>query len=119
MAALQRANFVRFSRVELKKAVKSGEVMVAEVLLGDVPDWLETIRVEELCNAIPRFGWRHFQRVMQRTHTKLSATVGDLTQRKQVVLGEALAEWEGEAQVRRARQRRLHGVGARAKAGAG
>lgn len=119
MRALQRANEVRLARVELKRAVKAREVMVGEILLADIPDWLEGMRLEELCNAIPQFSWRHFQRLCQRNLVRLTAAVGDLTARKRAVLTADLADYEVEAEARRARRRhRAGGAGARAKAGA-
>ena len=101
MAALQRANEVRLARVALKRDIKAGEVLASEVLLGDIPDWLEGMRLEELCGAIPRFGWRHFERSIHRTHTRFSATVADLTTRKREVVAEDLADYEADP--RRAR----------------
>jgi hypothetical protein len=116
MQALQRASFVRLARAELKRAVKAREVLVGEILLTEIPDWLGSMRLEELCNAIPGSTWRHFQRAMQETHTKLSATLGGLTPRKREMLGELLASWEAVGEMprkqRRAYQRRgLFGSG--------
>lgn len=107
LEALERANVVRIARAELKRAVKAGDVMAAEVLLAEVPDWLEQLPLEELCNAIPRFGWRHYQRLMQETHTGLTATIRQLTPRKRKEVAEGLAEWEAAAAERRARPRRI------------
>lgn len=107
LQALERANFVRLTRVDLKTAIKAHEVMVAEVLLGEIPDWLEAMLLEELCNAILRYGRTRYQRLMQDTHTGAGATVGGLTERKRTELAEHLAEWEaGVASRRRARARR-------------
>jgi hypothetical protein len=117
MEALERANTVRLARAKLKRDIKAREVMVAEVLAGEIPDWLRTMRLEELCNAIPRYSWRHFQRLMQKNQARLTATVGDLTWRKRQAIAFDLAAFEVEAETRRARRRsRANGAGARAKA---
>lgn len=106
MEALQRANEVRWARAELKRAVKAREVMVAEILAGDIPDWLEALPLEELMNAIPGFSWRVSQRLRQESMVSLTATMGGLTKRQLRDLGGALADWEAAAQQRRARPRR-------------
>ena len=108
LEALERANVVRIARAELKRAIKAGEVGGAEVLLGEIPDWLEQLRVEDLCRSVPRFSWRSFQRLMQEAQAGLTQTVGGLTARQQKAIGEGMAEWELAAQERRrARSRRL------------
>lgn len=117
MEALQQANLVRLARAALKRDIKAGEVLAAEVLLlAEVPDWLGAMRLEEFCNAIPRFRFRTFQELTHACEIKLTATVGDLNPRRRKLLGERLAEWEADAADRRARPRRYHGKGARASA---
>jgi len=107
LKALQQANLVRLARADLKRAIKAREVTAAEVLLGEIPDWLEEMRVEDLCNAVPRFSWRHFQRLMQEAKAGLALTVFGLTPRQRLVIAEWLAEWEVAADERhRARARR-------------
>jgi hypothetical protein len=107
LEALQRANVVRLARAELKRAIKNRDVGGAEVLLGEIPEWLEEMRVEDLCNAIPRFSWRAYQQVMQEAGAGLSLTIGALTTRQRQAIGVGLAEWETAAdERRRARTRR-------------
>lgn len=108
LEALERANVVRIARAELKLAIKRGEVRAAEVVLGEIPDWLEQLRVEDLCRAVPRFSWRAYQQLMQGAQSGLTLTLGDLTTRQRGAIGEGLAEWEIAAEDRRrARSRRL------------
>lgn len=102
LEALERANEIRFARAELKRALKEGNVGGAEVLLGQIPEWLRAMRLEEFCRAIPRFSRRSYQRVMQEVGAGLTLTIGGLTSRQRTALGEALAVWEIEAAERRA-----------------
>jgi len=108
MQALATANEVRLARAGLKKAIKAGDVKVAEILMGEIPDWLREMRLEQLCKAIPRYQWRAHQRLMQETHTSLYVLVGKLTKRKRTVIAERLAEWEESAVSRRRARSRRH-----------
>ena len=105
MEALERANLVRRARAELKRAIKAREVLVAEVLLGELPDWLEGMSLEELCLAIPRFATGRFHALMRRTATKPTCQISDLTARKRCELGEELAVWESAAALPKKNQR--------------
>jgi hypothetical protein len=109
MEALERANVVRLARAELKRHIKAGDVLVAEVLLGEVPDWLEAMPVEELCNSIRRFQRKQFEQLAFAVPFGLFATVGKLTSRQLSALGNTLAEWETAAVERRARPRNRGG----------
>jgi hypothetical protein len=108
MQALELANSIRLARAELKRHIKAGDVLAAEVLLGDVPDFLEGMRLEEFCNAIPRYQWRFHQQLMQSTHTGLAAVIGDLTARKRRLIAEELGEWEAAADERRRARAHRH-----------
>jgi hypothetical protein len=105
LEALERANEVRFARLDLKRAIKAREVLASEVLLSHIPDWLEGMRVEELILAAPRMQRRVFHRAMNANHIRLTARVGDLTPRKRHALADRIAEWES---------RRLDRIGAAA-----
>ncbi len=117
LKALERANVVRLARAELKRAIKDGEVGGAEVLLGSIPDWLEQLRVEDLCKAVPRFSWRSCQRLMQDAQAGPTRTLGALTARQRKAIGEGLAEWEIAAEKRR--RARSHRSGSAARRGKG
>jgi hypothetical protein len=56
MQALERANFVRSERADLKRRMKAGETDAASVLSQPLPDWLETMRFGELLEAMPFIG---------------------------------------------------------------
>lgn len=103
--ALERANIVRLARAELKKAVKAREVMVAEILAGEVPDWLERMPFFELCGAIPRFSDRHFTRLVEEGGARPTLLVGQLTRRQRGVFAESLAVWESAAEIEDAGKR--------------
>jgi hypothetical protein len=120
MEALHQANFVRLARAELKRHVKAGDVKVAEILMGEIPDWLERMPLEELCNSIPRFSFRRYQRLAFATPFGLTISVGGLTERQREAAGEALGEWEADADHRRrAREhRRSNGAAPRRRAAA-
>lgn len=104
LVALDRANVVRLARAELKRAIRNREVLVAEVLLGDIPDWLEQMRVEELVLTIPRFPLREFERLMATTKAKLTQVVGGLGDRRRYFLAIAIAEWEWSRRKKAARR---------------
>lgn len=94
LQALKQANEVRLARFKLKRDLKAGEVMAAEVLLSEIPDWLERMPVEELVLARHRFQRRNFQRAMHAGHAGLGLTIGELTQRQREIVGAQIAEFE-------------------------
>jgi len=94
LLALESANEIRIARSELKKAVKAREVLVAEVLLGETPDWLRQMSVEALALTVPGLGQRRFQRLMNGAQISLGARIGNLTQRQRDALAETFCEWE-------------------------
>jgi hypothetical protein len=109
MKALAEANRVRFARIELKKAVKAREVLACELLLSDIPPWLERMRFEDLARVIPHYPSREYRRLMAVSRTNYTAEVGGLTERKRGELAELLAEWECRPQrIGRARSHPAH-----------
>jgi hypothetical protein len=111
MEALQQANNVRLARADLKRAVKAGEVKVAEVLLGEIPDWLRGMTVEALCLSIRRFPRRQYQRFILRNGITPTAVVGNLTRRQRIALGNELADWETSRTERRRQRAQLRREG--------
>jgi hypothetical protein len=83
--ALERANEIRSYRAQLKRDVKAGEVMVPGLLL-QVPPELETMRIQELLRAIPRWGRVKTDRTLRRWAISPSKTVGGLSDRQRAVL---------------------------------
>lgn len=94
LEAIAIANEVRFARFHLRRDIKAGHVLAAEVLNSDIPDWLKRMPVEQLVMASPRFQHRLYQRAMYRAEAKLTATIGDLTERKRAVLADQVGDWE-------------------------
>jgi hypothetical protein len=94
LEALQRANTVRHGRAQLKRDIKAGEILVTEILSVEIPDWLMTMRVEELALTIPRFQRRLFQRAMFAADAGLGLAVGALTPRQRSILVDRIGEWE-------------------------
>jgi hypothetical protein len=94
MAALERANENRLAQNELRRAIKAREVLLAEVLLGDVPDYLRNMSGEKLARSVPRLPARLWQRWLYTANAGLGATIGSLTQRQRTLLAARAAEWE-------------------------
>ena len=68
--ALALANEIRARRKQLKADLRSGQILLAEVLLSDA-DWLQTMRVRELLMATPGIGTQkttHILRVCRMSH---------------------------------------------------
>jgi len=93
MQALERANYVRLSRVDLKRRIRAGEASVADLLL-DPPDFLETMRAEHLILSIRRFQRARFRRVMHAMYASLGARVCDLTLRQRRILADDVRAYE-------------------------
>lgn len=64
MAALQRANEVRFEHARIKRELRSGELDPRD-LLRDVPDILHKVKVGDFLTWLPRVG-RHKARILLR-----------------------------------------------------
>jgi hypothetical protein len=93
LVALADANRIRLARAALKRAIKKGEVRVSEVLLSEIPDWLETMPVEALCLASPRVGKYRVYPVLHQVPTHPHSHVGFLTIRQRWVLAELSEKW--------------------------
>jgi hypothetical protein len=104
LEALERANRIRFARAQLKRDIKVRKVSAAEVLLSDIPDWLEKMAIEDLLRATVRLGTKKIQRFLYAVPCGPLQTVGELTVRQRSVLAEKVADWEdGCATGKRAR----------------
>lgn len=95
LAALESANRIRLARAALKRDIRTGETTVAEVLLADIPDWLEGMAVGELVQAVRWIGPHKCRQVLTRMGdgrwpcSELKE-VGYLTMRQRRHLAEAL-----------------------------
>lgn len=88
-AALIRANDVRLYRAELKKDLKRGTTRAGErvtltglLLRDEVPELLETMKVNELLIAAPRLGRVKARKILERARISPSKTLAGLTDRQ-------------------------------------
>jgi len=110
LEALERANYVRLHRAELKRQVKRGEVTVSSVLSGEIPDWLERMAVYELIDAIPQIRKRTIARILAEVgNLSFSRNVGMLTVRQRNLLVAYVEAFENRAK-KRARTKFERGV---------
>ena len=87
MEALRRANDIRVKRAQLKKALKSGEVSI-EQILREPPDFVSTAKVFDMLMAVPKFGRVKAARLLNTCRISQSKTVGGLSDRqRQELLG--------------------------------
>ena len=101
MQALQRANEVRLARAGLKRRVASGELSVAEVLLGS--HWeAENMTISDLLMSQRRWGHTRCRKLLMQVPVSENKTVGTMTERQRRALALALS---GELT-----ERRLAGV---------
>jgi hypothetical protein len=95
VTALESANRSRRAQADLKLAIKAGEVLVAEVLMADTPDWLQNMSLEKLALAIPRLGLTRYRRIIHRAgDARQSVKIGALTDRQRDILAGVFADWE-------------------------
>jgi hypothetical protein len=99
LRALERANAVRLARAALKRAVASGEVNAADVLL-QTPWEAESMTVADLLTSQRRWGQTRCRRFLQTIPLSESKTIGSMTDRQRRAAAELLA-----AQVRGAEPR--------------
>lgn len=90
MTALQKANEIRTKRSQLKRDIKAGDVLAAQVV-ADPPAWAETMRVVLLLRAVPGVGPAKIRRGLERYGVSASATLGSLSIRQRAALA-ALVE---------------------------
>jgi hypothetical protein len=81
MAALNRANEIRFYRANLKRDLKAGRRSVYDILL-EPPEMLETMKLFDLMRAVPKYGRVKINKMMQLCRISPSKTIGGLSQRQ-------------------------------------
>jgi hypothetical protein len=81
LEALQKANGIRSERARLKRALKSGEVDICDVLL-EPPDYVHTAKVFDLIMAVPKYGRVKTGKILDRCRVSPSKTVAGLTPRQ-------------------------------------
>lgn len=79
------ANRVRTSRAALKKQLKAREVPALDLIL-EPPDYIETMKVQDLLLAIPKYGKVKTGKTLQQSRISPSKTVGGMSPRQRVEL---------------------------------
>jgi hypothetical protein len=85
MDALRRANEIRVERARLKKELKSGRVMIEDVL-ADPPEFVGTAKVFDMLLAVPKFGRVKAAKFLNQCRISQSKTVGGLSERQRAEL---------------------------------
>ena len=89
MQALQRANEVRLARAGLKRRVASGELGVAEVLLGAYWE-AENMTISDLLMSQRRWGHTRCRKLLMQVPVSENKTVGSMTERQKRALAQLL-----------------------------
>lgn len=99
LRALARANQVRLARAALKRRIASGEIAVADVVLGS--HWeAESMTVADLLTSQRRWGNTRCRKVLQSLGMSENKTIGSMTDRQRralVHLLDALCAGQPEA----------------------
>lgn len=84
--ALDKANAVRVNRALLKRNLRAGHTLIADVLT-DPYSWLESAKVFDLLLAVPGIGRTKATKIMHRCDIAPSETVGGMSdgQRERLV----------------------------------
>jgi hypothetical protein len=90
MRALERANQVRLARAELKRRIASGEVDVAEVILG-CPWEADSMAVADLLVSQRRWGQTRCRKFLSQLPMSEKKTVGSMTERQRRTLAAMLS----------------------------
>jgi hypothetical protein len=80
MGALEEANFIRFSRSQLKRNLRAGNVELAD-LIEDPPDYIKTMQLLKLILAAPGIGIVRARKILG-PNISPQRSVGDLTPRQ-------------------------------------
>lgn len=90
MRALERANQVRLARAELKREIATGEVSVAEVILG-CPWEADSMAVADLLMSQRRWGQSRCRKFLAQIPMSEKKTVGSMTERQRLTLAALLS----------------------------
>lgn len=85
MEALRRANEIRVRRAQLKKDLKSGSVLIEEILTSP-PTYVETAKVFDMLMAVPKLGRVKASKFLNQCRISQSKTVGGLSDRQRAEL---------------------------------
>jgi hypothetical protein len=89
--ALALANRIRAQRAILKADLKRGGVSIFTVL-GDPPAYLATAKIAKLLAALPGYGPRKVERLLESCQVSPRKTVAGLSERQRDELLKALAQ---------------------------
>lgn len=90
MDALRRANDIRSERARLKERLRSGDMIIADLLM-DPPPCVHTAKVLDLLLAVPKFGRVKANRLLERCRVSPAKTVNGLTPRQRKELLDMLS----------------------------
>jgi hypothetical protein len=93
MRALERANQVRLARAELKRRVASGELDVAEVILG-CPWEADSMAVADLLMSQRRWGQTRCRKFLAQIPMSEKKAIGSMTERQRRTLASMLRSAE-------------------------
>jgi hypothetical protein len=91
MQALARANEVRLARAELKRSVASGEITVADVLLGQYWE-AENMTISDLLMSQRRWGHTRCRKLLMQVPVSENKTIGSMTERQRNALAQLLEQ---------------------------
>ena len=89
MDALRRANDIRSERARLKEQLRTGEVVIVEVL-AEPPVCVHTAKVMDLLLAVPKYGRVKAAKVLERCRISPARTINGLTPRQRKELLEIM-----------------------------
>lgn len=89
MSALEKANFVRFARVALRRNLRAGSASIFDVLSDPAPE-CASMKVRQLLLTIPWWGGVKVDRFMVTCRVSHSKTVGGLSERQRSEIAERL-----------------------------
>jgi hypothetical protein len=95
LEALALANTIRYGRADLKRAIRKGDIQVADVL-RQMPPLVQTMRVLELLSCQYQWGPDRTRRLLQALAVSESRTVGALTGRQRTLIA-ALLDGDDQA----------------------
>jgi hypothetical protein len=83
--ALRRANEIRTQRALLKRDLRSGRVVIQDLLL-DPPAYLETAKIFDIMLAVPKYGRVKITKVLQLCRISPSKSIGGMSPRQRTEL---------------------------------
>lgn len=92
--ALARANEIRLARASTKRAIASGDVTVAAVLL-ECPAEIERMEIGELISCQRRWGGQRTRRLLSTVPVVETKLVGTLTERQRLAIADSLTTLQG------------------------